>query len=288
LAVLLTILLTLFVANAYAQAPTAGTAASIGNSLGMQFVQIPAGEFRMGSPADDPDADADERPQHVVRISRSFHLGRFEVTQAEYRAVTGENPSWFSPAGGGRDEVRGIDTSNYPVEFVTWEEANEFCRRLAALPAERAAGRTYRLPTEAEWEYAARAETTARFPYGDNLATRDGVVRMEPPNGARTTRPVGSRRPNAWGLFDMHGNVWEWCADRYDATYYETVAGGENDVSTIDPLGPATGTGRVVRGGDYRFDPSHARSANRDFTRQSRRDWGNGFRIVLVAVEAEK
>jgi formylglycine-generating enzyme required for sulfatase activity len=253
----------------------------------MRFVRVPAGEFVMGSPADDPHADDDERPQHAVRISRPLYLGRYEVTQAEYRAVTGDNPSWFSPAGGGRDEVRGVDTSQYPVEFVTWDEAVDFCRRLTSLPVERAAGRSYRLPTEAEWEYAARAGTTTPFAFGEGLAARDGVVRFEPSVGPPITRPVGSLRPNAWGLYDMHGNVWEWCADFYDADYYATLSRAAEGNATTDPPGPFTGTGRVVRGGDYRFDPAHARSANRDFTRASRRDWGNGFRVVMVPAPAE-
>jgi formylglycine-generating enzyme required for sulfatase activity len=269
--------------------------ATIKNSLGMEFVPIPAGEFMMGSADDDPAADLDERPRHAVRISRSFHIGRCEATQSEYRAVMNDNTSWFSQAGGGRDEVRGVDTSRHPVEFVTWEEAAEFCRRLSALPAEQAAGRTYRLPTEAEWEYAARAGTTTRFAGGEALTSADANVRFESDNRERTTRTVGSYPPNTWGLCDMHGNVWEWCQDYYDASYYESDSRGRNGVEgrvsggpSIDPGGPPTGTGRVVRGGDYRSGAAQARSANRDFTRQSRRDWGNGFRVVLVVRGGEK
>jgi formylglycine-generating enzyme required for sulfatase activity len=268
--------------------PSPPAPSAIKNSLGMQFVPIPAGEFLMGSADDDVAADSDEHPRHAVRISKSFHLGRFEVTQADYRAVMNDNPSWFSPAGGGRDEVRNVDTSRRPVEFVTWEEATEFCRRLSALPAEREAGRTYRLPTEAEWEYAARAGTTTRFAVGERLTDGAAAVRLESDAAPQATAGVGAFRANAWGLHDMHGNVWEWCADYYDAAYYEFLAHGERKDPAIDPQGPPTGPGRVVRGGDYRFDASQARSANRDFTRQSRRDWGNGFRVVLVAGGDEK
>jgi formylglycine-generating enzyme required for sulfatase activity len=258
------------------------------NSLAMQFVRIPAGELRMGSPADDPAADADERPQHRVRVTLAFYLGRYEVTQSEYRAVRGENPSWFSTEGGGRDEVRGVDTSNHPVEYVTWDEAAEFCRRLSELPTERAAGRWYRLPTEAEWEYAARAGTTTSFHTGDALPAGAANVRSGAVGEVRTTRPVGSYAPNAWGFYDMHGNAWEWCADRYDSDGYAARAHPTAERIAVDPQGPLAGTGRVVRGGDYRFDAREARSANRDFTRQSRRDWGNGFRVVLVAGDGEK
>jgi formylglycine-generating enzyme required for sulfatase activity len=258
------------------------------NGLAMQFVRIPAGEFHMGSPADDPAAAADERPRHGVRLSHAYYLGRYEVTQGEYRAVTGENPSWFSSQGGGRDDVRGVDTSNHPVEYVTWDEAVEFCRRLSELATERAAGRRYRLPTEAEWEYAARAGTTTRFHTGDTLLPKDAHVRTGAGAEARTTRPVGSYAPNAWGLYDMHGNVWEWCADRYDPDGYAALSSPTSGRAALDPQGPPNGTGRVVRGGDYRFDAGEARSANRDFTRQSRRDWGNGFRVVMVVESDEK
>jgi formylglycine-generating enzyme required for sulfatase activity len=267
--------------------PTPPVPAGHFNSLAMEFLRIPAGEFRMGSPADDPAADADEQPQHAVRITRAFYLGRYEVTQGEYAVVTGDNPSWFAPQGGGRDEVRGIDTSKHPVEYLTWDEAVEFCRRLSALPAERAARRSYRLPTEAEWEFAARAGTTTRFHAGDELPADAANVRLQADAAPRTTRPVGSYRSNAWGLHDMHGNVWEWCADRYDPDAYPVFARPADRIA-VDPQGPASGTGRVVRGGDYRFGAREARSANRDFTRQTRRDWGNGFRPVLVLDGDEK
>jgi formylglycine-generating enzyme required for sulfatase activity len=252
------------------------------NSLGMEFVPIAAGEFLMGSPAEAEEAALDERPARAVRISRPFHLGRYEVTQAEFRAVMDRNPSWFSPAGGGRDEVLGVDTDRHPVEFVSWDEAVEFGRRLSELPAELSAGRAYRLPTEAEWEYAARAGSTTPFAFGERLKPADAAVRFHSDAGPSTTRPVGSYRPNAWGLYDMHGNVWEWCAELYDADHYASRSVATGGAIDVDPEGPPTGTGRVVRGGDYRFGPSEARSANRDFTRQSRRDWGNGFRVVLV------
>jgi formylglycine-generating enzyme required for sulfatase activity len=252
---------------------SAGELREVVNSLGMRFVLIPAGEFVMGSPADDPQADADEHPRHRVQIARPYYLGVYEVTQAEYERVMGENPSWFSPRGGGRELLGAADTGRLPVEFISWDEATAFCARLGELPEEKEAGRTYRLPTEAEREYACRAGTKTRFSNGDQLTASDANVG----DGERgMTRPVGSFPSNAWGLHDMHGNVWEWCADRYDSAYYQGSP-------TFDPRGPAEGTGRVVRGGDYRSSAKEARSANRDFTRQSRRDWGNGFRVVVIS-----
>jgi len=244
------------------------------NSLGMRFVRIEAGEFLMGSPAEDAEADDDERPQHRVRISQSFRLALFETTQREFRAVMGSNPSWFSATGGGRSDVVGIDTDQLPVDMTTWDEAAEFCRKLGELPEERAAGRNYRLPTEAEWEFACRAGTTTRYSTGATLTPSQACIRDSNANGPLRPRVVGSYSGNPFGLHDMHGNVWEWCADRYDSDAYRHS-------SPVDPLGPNEGPGRVVRGGDYRFAPTMARSANRDYTRATRRDQGNGFRVVL-------
>jgi len=250
------------------------------NSLGMEFVAITDGDFLMGSDDGDPMGEADERPPHRVRITRPFLLGVCEVSQHEFAMVMGANPSWFAATGGGRHDVAGIDTSRFPVDMITWLEADEFCRRLSALPAEKAAGRRYRLPTEAEWEYAARAGATTKSAGGARLEPAEANVAFEistrNSGSPRRTRPVDAGTPDALGLRNMHGNVWEWCADRYDATYYERSP-------TDDPPGPAEGTGRVVRGGDYRSPPEFARSTNRDFTRESRRDQGNGLRVVLIA-----
>jgi formylglycine-generating enzyme required for sulfatase activity len=253
----------------------AGSETSVTNSIGMQLVLVPAGELTIGSRADDPDADPDERPARRLRMSSPFYLGRHEVTQDEYSRVTGDNPSWFQPDGPGAAQVGDQETGRLPVDMVSWDEAVAFCRRLSQLPAERSAGRTYRLPTEAEWEYACRAGTSTRFACGDELTLAQANVRGESAAVA-TTRPVGSYPPNAWGLCDMHGNVWEWCSDAYDAEAYRTAV-------AVDPQGPADGTGRVVRGGDWQFPARFARSANRDFTRASRRDLGNGFRVVCEA-----
>jgi formylglycine-generating enzyme required for sulfatase activity len=264
-------LLCLGCATAWADEPRIVT-----NSLGMQFIRIPAGEFLMGSAINDDQADADERPPHRVCITQDFYLGQFEVTQQQYEAVMHENPSWFSATGGGRDLVAGRDVRRYPVENVSWDEATEFCCRLNQL-ADRKPGEWYRLPTEAEWEYACRAGTTTRYACGDRLkADRANILSDVEPR----TRPVGSYEPNTWGLYDLHGNVWEWCHDRYTADAYSST-------EAVAPQGPSEGTGRVVRGGDYRFDARQARSTNRDFTRQSRRDLGNGFRVVRTVAAAK-
>jgi len=270
-AILVIVAIVLGTGNAPAAEPHAVAAT---NSLGTRFVRIEAGEFLMGSPADDAEADDDERPRHRVRISKPFQLAQFETTQREFGAVMDSNPSWFSATGGGRTDVAGLDTDRLPVDMTTWDEAAEFCRKLGDLPAERAAQRTYRLPTEAEWEFACRAGATTRYSTGATLTPSQACIRDSNANGPLRPRVVGSYPANPFGLYDMHGNVWEWCADRYDSDAYRHS-------SPVDPLGPNEGTGRVVRGGDYRFAPTMARSANRDYTRATRRDQGNGFRVVL-------
>jgi formylglycine-generating enzyme required for sulfatase activity len=256
--------------------PTGIAAEEIVNSIGMRLVRIPAGEFLMGSPDTEANADEDERPQHRVRISRPFFLGCYEVTQAEYQLVMGSNLSWFSSEGGGREQVTGKGTARYPVDMVSWEDAVEFCRRLSAIPEERAARRVYRLPSEAEWEYACRAGSKTSFATGETISSREANIAngrsLAPEEGVPV--PVGSFRPNAFGLYDMHGNVWEWCSDWYAFTYYQSSP-------QVDPPGPQGGTGHVVRGGDWHFGPQTARSANRDFIRATRRDLGNGFRVAV-------
>jgi formylglycine-generating enzyme required for sulfatase activity len=202
------------------------------------FVQIPAGEFLMGS----ENGDADETPVHRVRISRPFEMGKYEVTQAQWEAVMGiNNPSFI---GGG----------NYPVQGVSWDEAQKFIQNLN----ERNDGYSYRLSTEAEWEYACRAGTTTEFAFGDSLSSNQ--ARFDGHWGGSTDNkvvmPVGSFRPNAWGLYDMHGNVWEWCQDWYDENYYAKSP-------SVDPKGPSTGSDRVSRGGGWLSDARDCRSASR-------------------------
>jgi formylglycine-generating enzyme required for sulfatase activity len=256
----------------------------ITNSLGMKLVVIPAGKFLMGSPPGEKDRKDDEY-LHEVEISRPFYIGAFEVTQAQYRQVMRGNPSYFCAAGRGKDRVKDLGTDDFPVESVSWVNAVEFCRRLSARPAERRAGRTYRLPTEAEWEYSCRAGTRDARPFhfgrwlSGSLANIDA---SEPYGGGKKwktlgrTCPVGSyRKPNAWGLYDMHGNVSEWCSDWYDRNYYRIG-------SRKDPRGPRTGRTRVVRGGNWGNFARTCRSAARFDAEPASRSDGHGFRVVCV------
>jgi len=210
------------------------------NSIGLKLVLIPAGEFLMGTTKKEEEAIErlfkefpgartewleDECPPHRVRITKSFYLGVYEVTQEQYERVMKTNPSGFSKNGESLyaelyTDVSGMDTSRFPVENVTWGEAAKFCQELSSLLKEQRAGRVYRLPTEAEWEYACRAGTTTPFHFGSDLDGRQANCEGTQPYGTsregpslkRTTK-VGSYRPNAFGLHDMHGNVAEWCQD---------------------------------------------------------------------------
>jgi formylglycine-generating enzyme required for sulfatase activity len=267
------------------------------NSVGMKLRRIPAGTFLMGSPDDEPERLADEQ-QHEVEITKDLSLGAHEVTQEQFREVMGYNPSVFSaftnygqgrpgtqysyskPAAG-QKYVTGYDTDAFPVENVSWEEAVEFCRRLSALPMERKAGRTYRLPTEAEWEHACRAGGGPRpFYFGHTISPRQANFDATfPYDGAprgtslRRTCKVGSYAANRFGLHDMHGNVREWCADWYDADYY-----GKSP--RRDPQGPSGGSLRVIRGGGHSSAGQACRSAVRFSGAPGLRDPDLGFRVV--------
>ncbi|MBM4089091.1 MAG: formylglycine-generating enzyme family protein [Planctomycetes bacterium] len=225
------------------------------NSLGMQFRLIPAGEFVMGSTE-----ESDEQPVHHVRITRGFYLGIHQVTQAAYRAVTGKNPSHF----------KGDDR---PVEQVSWDDAAEYCRLLTKAEGKSGvlpAGAEYRLPTEAEWEYACRVGSTGRYCFGDSDAQLAEYAWYDENSGS-ATHPVGQKKPNAWGLYDMHGNVWEWCQDWSDA-YSSGVA--------TDPKGPTSGSARVSRGGGWSLNAGYCRTASRDWDVPSYRDYDLGFRLA--------
>jgi formylglycine-generating enzyme required for sulfatase activity len=238
------------------------------NSIGMKLARIPAGKFLMGSPPAEKERDPGEL-QHEVTITRPFYLGVHEVTQAEYDKVLGKprNPwnsgAHFSAANGGGPD--------YPMENVKWSQAVEFCKRLSESAEEKRAGHKYRLPTEAEWEYACRAGTTTPFHYGDALSSEQANFNGNYPYGGaakgpylRKTAKVGSYKPNAWGLFDMHGNVAEWCSDFYDPDYYKNSP-------KADPAGPEKGAlptdyndfYRVIRGGCWLDEARGCRSAYR-------------------------
>ena len=210
------------------------------------MVFIPPGTFRMGSPEDEVGRSPREGPQTAVTISRGFWMGKYEVTQGEYLEVVGDNPSRFN---GDRTAEGGSDYGTHltrPVETVTWDDATNYCAQLTQ--RERAAGRigpnsAYRLPTEAEWEYACRAWTSTRFSYGDDPGYTNLLeYAWFSDNSDGTPHPVGQKSPNPWGLYDMHGNIPEWCQD---------WAGDYPGGTAIDPQGPAAGSFRVIRGGVY-------------------------------------
>jgi formylglycine-generating enzyme required for sulfatase activity len=261
--------------------PAAGTQPAekvITNSVDMKLTLIPAGKFLMGSPATEADRDPEEMPHEVV-IGKPFFLGVYEVTQGQYQKVTGKNPAFFKSG------------PDYPVEQVPWSQAADFCRNLTNLAAEKNAGRVYRLPTEAEWEYACRAGTATAFAFGNALSSTQANFNGNYPQGGADKGPylqkpakVGSFTPNAWGLYDMHGNVAEWCADWYDPDYYKNSP-------HEDPPGPATGvlnTGfvkdffHVVRGGCWLDEARACRAAYR-FRLQSSEPYRLvGLRVVCV------
>ena len=249
------------------------------NGLKMKFRWCPKGRFRMGSPPGEVNRDNDEG-QVDVTLSRGFWLGQTEVTQSQWQGVMGSTMREQMVKAG--STVASGEGGDHPIYFVDHEEAAEFCRRWAE--SERAAGRlptgwTYRLPTEAEWEYACRAGTTTATAFGDTLSSRQAnFYGADPYNGAdagpnrRSTVPVGSYRPNAWGLCDMHGNVWEWCLDGKG----EALPGG------IDPRGPSSASSRVVRGGSWFNGGWNCRSADRIGNDPSNRRSNVGFRVARV------
>ena len=216
------------------------------NSIGMKLIYIPAGSFMMGSSHSaaqlaveyDTKEDwfTDELPRHQVRISEGFWMGQTEVTQGQYESVMNAQP-WS-----GKDYVQ--EDANNPAVHVSWDDAVAFCRKLTQQE-----GKTYRLPTEAEWEYACRAGTTTRFGFGDSHSSLSDYAWCESNTyevGQKYAHSVGQKRPNLWGLDDMHGNVNEWCSDWYDIDYY-------SDSPSVDPNGPSSGVNlypsRTVRGG---------------------------------------
>ena len=243
----------------------------LSDTVSLDMIWIEPGTFTMGSPSDELGRDSDET-QHQVTLTRGYWLGKYEVTQAQYEAVMGTNPSYFKGA-------------DFPVEKVSWYNAMDFCAKLTDI--ERAAGRLpegyeYTLPTEAQWEYACRAETTTALNSGKNLSDKNKCPEMDEVgwyeyNSDSTTHPVGQKMPNAWGLYDMHGNVFEWCLDWY---------GSYPSSAVTDPKGSSSGSYRVIRGGSWNFNAYSCRSAYRfdstpsDFNRNY-----YGFRVALSIVQ---
>jgi uncharacterized protein (TIGR02996 family) len=243
------------------------------NSIGMTLVLVPPGTFLMGSPDRPVDLHPDERPQHEVTLTEAFYLGMHEVTQGQFERVMYANHSHFRLGGEGGHCIEGIETSVLPAENISWLDATEFCQNLSALPAEKKAGRVYRLPTEAEWEYACRAGVwLSRWHFGNRLTKKRANFDKDW-NGR--TQAVGSYLPNLFGLCDMHGNVWEWCADWFDEDYYRHGP-------AVDPTGPKSGERRVIRGGGWSSSAEMCRSALRGHnTPDARREY-NGFRVAMT------
>jgi len=226
----------------------------------MKLVLIRPGKFMMGSPDSEQGRESKEGPQHEVVITKPFYMGVTEVTQAQYEAVMGMNPSKFTGP-------------TNPVEYVSWDDAVLFCRKLSEKT-----GKTARLPTEAEWEYACRAGTKTRFSFGDSDSVLGDYAWWESNCGGKT-HPVGQKKPNPWGLYDMHGNVWEWCADRYGSY--------SSGVST-DPQGATSGDRRLVRGRSWRDDgPGDFRCAARHVIGPAYRGDDRGFRVAMSLAGAD-
>lgn len=224
------------------------------NHIGMRFKKIPAGSFMMGSPEGEEGRNKNEGPVHKVTISKPFYMGIYEVTQAEYETVTGNNPSWYKG-------------NRLPVETVSWHDAVAYCEKLSEKDTEW----EYRLPTEAEWEYCYRAGTKTPFYWGRYF---DESSCWYSENSGGSTQTVGGKKPNAWGLYDMAGNVWEWCNDWY---------GMYPEVDVSDPSGPSKGQYRLLRGGCWGNLSAYYRAAHRGINipeERGKREYG--FRVVAV------
>ncbi len=279
------------------QAKDNGPSTDFTNTLGMKFKLIPAGKFTMGSPKEEIDRClkqlegaelwvkktlATEGPEHLVEITQPFYLGATEVMVGQFRQFVDEqgyqvgDGTWRNP---GFDQ-----TDQHPVVWVSWNNAVDFCKWLS-----KKEGKEYRLPTEAEWEHSCRAgKAGSRYCFGDDEAQLEEYAWYATNAGARPrfgqhpgvgTHPVGKKKPNAWGLYGMHGNAWEWCQDNYDPDYYKNSP-------VKDPPGPSAGGGRVARGGSYPFGPVYCRSAFRGYVAPDSRHGHGGFRVLLVSPPA--
>lgn len=233
-----------------------------------EFVEFPAGEFMMGSPSNEANRDSDEA-QRRVRISKPFEIAKTEVTQLQWYLVMGNNPAYFGSRNNGDGdalEYQGASLNmNHPVEKVSFADVQDYIRRLNEIDPKY----TYRLPTEAEWEYAARAGTNSAYSFGDSTLALSEHANFYDNSGSQT-RSVASKKPNPKGLYDVHGNVWEWCGDWYC----------KSPTGEIDPTGPDGGSSRVMRGGSWALDAQHLRSAYRLNASPGTRYADLGFRLV--------
>jgi formylglycine-generating enzyme required for sulfatase activity len=258
------------------------------NSIGMKLVQIPAGRFSMGSPTSEVGSEEDET-LHKVELTRAYYLATTEVTEHQWALVM--EPAFTTEEVDERDPnsgrfIRKVEKqipnprlgSQLPITNISWDQAVEFCQRLGQLPEEKKEGRNYRLPTEAEWEHACRAGTASAYSFGDDankLLNHAWFLK----NSKYHKHPVSEKKPNAWGFYDMHGNVWEWCSDRY---------GKYPDELVTDPQGPAAGSNRVFRGGSWNLEARYCRSGVRGWNDSSFSNDNVGFRVALSPTEISK
>jgi len=249
-----------FINDALSQTPTVEKIVILPGDVPLHLVKIRCGSFFMGSQSSEKDMAPDEAPLHRVTISREFYLGKYEITQSQWKALMGENPSVFHNFN---------FSGNHPVEMVSWEDAQTFLQKLNELGPG-----FFRLPTESEWEYCCRAGTQSRFPWSDDP---DYKLLSEYAwfysRAEGKSHPVGQKKPNDWGLYDMHGNVWEWCGDWFDNFSGDPVT---------DPPGALSGTGRIIRGGSWFNEPEALRSANRHRHPTDSRQTNIGIRIVWI------
>jgi uncharacterized protein (TIGR02996 family) len=255
----------------------------ITNSMGMRFVMVPSGVAWMGSSPADANHQNDEQPRHPIEYPEPFWISVYPVTQEQYAQVCDANPSTFSAEGKSATRVKGLDTSRFPVDSVSWNDSTAFCKKLSKRPQEKKASHKYRLPTEAEWEYACRAcgAITTTFLTGNALTsdvanfngTRPYAPAPEGPNLERTTE-VGRYPPNALGLYDLTGNVWEWVQDWFSPAGYSAHR-------RVNPVGPARGRSRVLRGGSWSSYGWGCRIAYRNCIGPGAGNNNFGFRPVL-------
>ena len=253
--------------HAVDQAPFSGSKpAGDWSELAEEWVRVEPGSFVMGSPETEAGRDTDESPQHDVTITAGFDLGKYTVTRGQWEEVMGTSP-W-------EGRISGPSSPTLPAVFISWDDVQELISRLNAADG----GWRYRLPTEAEWEYACRAGTTTMWSFGEDrhaLGDYAWYVDSEADAVDQTPREVGTKLPNTWGLQDMHGNVWEWCQDVYGEDYYA-------ESPAVDPRGPdgELGSSRVARGGYFRYFTRHSRSASRNTRRPDDSQRAVGVRLV--------
>ena len=243
--------------------PAGDLTLDLGKNTTIKLVLIPAGEFMMGSPADEKDRSKDESPQHQVRITRPFYMAITPVTQKQWRAVMVQFPT----ASGKFVQINDENA----MGMVSWADANEFCRRLSARTRQ-----TVKLPTEAQWEYACRAGSQTRFYYGDDpdASQLSEYAWFDKSIGdGQYPHAVAQKKPNAWGLYDMHGNVNQWCSDYLGPYPVRPIS---------DPVGPASGTFHIFRGGSFMTSAKLCRDAARNRNNATRRIIDNGLRIIVI------